>query len=229
MRDSNTDDQLSAVFNRDGENWRLRLTPFDANGRVRLQLQLASQGKPVDYGVERCFSLRALHPTDPNRSIWSRSFPARFEQSGGWSATRLKRDEIAAFSHNGSVTLQAVVWTPSADDVQAVAAEPNELRLCRAFDSTPAGVIRRVMQRNNGDACKAFGELADWSPEELRQPLHDDAGRKIFTWRLSIDQRQSNNQHSIASVNKNESHRSRLTFPALCFCCCCVLFLLSVE
>lgn len=61
-------------------------------------------------------------------------------------------------------------------------------RLQGAFSDTPREVLQLQLQRNRGNAVKTFADLMRWSPEELKQPLEDEAGHEIFTWRVPLKQ-----------------------------------------
>lgn len=187
-------DQLSPEFEREGDTWRLRLTFED--GRVGLYLQLISGDKPAEYSVECCFSFRVLHPTDAAHSVWKPDSGFRGPlpyARGEWGVgCMLDAASLDAFMHNGHVTLQVLVWAPTAEESAAAANDPRYLQLLRnSFNVTPEAVIQRVIAQQGGNVGRAFAELLRWSPEELKQSTIDEQGREIFTWRVPLAQCQS--------------------------------------
>lgn len=186
-RSDNVGVQYSPSFEREGDSWRLKLMPIDPDGEVQLYLELVSQGRPADYSVDRWYRVRALHPTDASRSVWMPSSgflgPHRFVQAFGFGiVSLLEATHVADFSHSGFVTLQAVVWKPTAEESAAAAKDPEHLQLLReTFSSTAREVIDRVIAQQGGEIGRAYVELRSWSDEELKQPLTDEAGRENFS------------------------------------------------
>lgn len=64
-------------------------------------------------------------------------------------------------------------------------------QLQRRFRTTPVDRLKRLVAQHKFDLNATSAELALWSPEELKQPINDDKGRKIFYWRIPLDQCQS--------------------------------------
>lgn len=188
------DEQLSLEFEREGDTWQLRLVPANADGSVSLFLRLTSEDKTADYSVIRNWRLRALHPADAAQSVWKPNLdytgPMPFVAQQDWGIPRLlAAADVAGFLHNGHVTLQAVIWKPSADELAAAANDPLHLQLLhKTFGKTDEAVIQRVIAQQGGDIRRAFAELLRWSPTELKQPLKDEDGHEMFTWRVPLQQ-----------------------------------------
>lgn len=192
---------LSPEFERDGDRWRLRLV-VGRNGDVGLYLQLVSQNKPADYSVERCCRLRVLYPTDAERSqrqcAPKHRFPPSllFRVNEEWGVRRLLgADKVSDFLHKGWLTLQATVWIPPAGE--ATVADRVAL-LQRAFPPAPSAVIQLLLTHHS--VATSFAELLERSPQDLRQPIKDEAGRHIFTWRVPLDKCESKESEQGAAI-----------------------------
>lgn len=191
--------QQSAEFEREGDSWQLKLYPAGGAGDVDLSLQLASEDRPADYLVERCYLLRVLHPTNADRSVWRPApvngvrVPYPFFADTEWTHARLiEAADVDDFVHKGHLTLQAVVWQPTEEQIKAAANNRNYLhRLRSSFSDTPDDAYQLVVAQHGGDVTRAYVELKQWSPIELKQPLKDESGREIFTWRVPLEQCQS--------------------------------------
>lgn len=194
--------QYSPEFDLAGDRWRLKLYPLKDDGDVGLHLQLVGKGNPADDFVQRNWRLRALHPTDASRSVWEPDAgflgPDTFVEGQCWGFSGLiAAAEVADFLHNGWVTLQALVWQPTAEEMAAAHNDPGFLQLLRErFSETDEAVIQRVIAQLGGNISRAFVELWQWSPVELKQPLKDEADREIFTWRVPLEQCET--QHAAA-------------------------------
>ena len=82
--------QYSSKFEREGDSWRLKLLPMAAcyPKAVSLYLELVLNGKGDNYRVERCFTLRALHPTDAAANEVMASSGHQFSKTDGWGSAR---------------------------------------------------------------------------------------------------------------------------------------------
>jgi len=150
------------------------------------ELEVASQ-RSLESAACDCEPLLLLCPTVPSATPFHRSDALigevgvhRGEREGERSARSEGCSSANRAAHGGGGAGARRSRSCARRRMQGESGGSNALRLGHAFDSTPAG---------DGDACMAFGELADWSPEALRQPSKDAAGREIFTWRLPIDHR----------------------------------------
>jgi len=186
--------QLSHAFEREGDLWQLRLDPIAEDRNVGLYLKLLAEDKPADYSVERCFSLRVLHPTDADRSQWTPCLqPDRFHREpNSWGFDSfLSKAEVSSFSHKGMVTLQAVVWKPPIAAAAAPAAQPphptevkEEPPSCAVCYSNPPSVLLRCC-----NTVRTCGECIDrvLNERRLRCPLcreHIDDSRVIRGLRM---------------------------------------------
>lgn len=153
-RHKNACKQQSAEFEREGNSWRLELSPKGPAGEVELYLRLVSQDKPADYSVERCFRLRVLHPTDESLNRTQES-NGRFLSAAAWSVTPLlQAEDVSSFSHQGFVALQATVWSPpqpaEEQDEVMVDAKP----LCHICMAAPVSCLVRCCNAvKSCDAC----------------------------------------------------------------------------
>lgn len=206
----------SPIFEREGDSWQLRLTPFNESGNVGLFLGLVSKGRPGDYSVLRWYRVRVLHPTDAARSVWLPRVgflgPFTFAELHAWGVHDILRAEnYAEFLHNGWVTLQALVWQPTAAEIAAAAHDPRSLQLLyKSFSSTAKEVVDRVVAHQGGSISRAFVELLQWSPVERKQQLKNEVGRKIVTWRVPLEQCQC------AQQGKGRGEISLIAADCLC-------------
>lgn len=90
----------------------------------------------------------------------------------------------------------------------ATASNSPQLALLQgAFPATPIQVLQRALERHAGSGnpmeqfTKAFNELSQWAPVELKQPLHDQEEREIFTWRVPLEQCQPFGQRTCLPDN----------------------------
>lgn len=114
----------------------------------------------------------------------------------------LARWVVAEFVHNGHVTLQAVVWKPTAEETAAAANDPQYRQLvCQTFSTTAREVIDRLIARQGGSISRAYVQLKQWSPVELKQPLKDELGREIFTWRVPLEQCECANKGEMQGID----------------------------
>lgn len=126
MRRDKAGVQYSPEFEREGDRWRLELSPNGPADQVELAIRLMSVDKPSGYSVDRCFQLCLLHPTED----WAcrtqgSSEPHRFRMFGAWTGGKLQSEDVSQGSYKGFVALQATLWKPPPpQDEQMADAKP---------------------------------------------------------------------------------------------------------